>query len=318
MFLFFCVGNQGHQATLTHVIPLINKTFYNVYSKSNYLWKNALFRLVKGKPDLWAHGLKCFLIKHPLPSSLSSSSDHHLFDQIEINHIKEINEKNEKEAEMYKLVIDAGMSMENFLQDGYFSYKCESHDDRHINNIYKETKPIYMELYCHILIYYIKYTSPLFRMPGAVRLGIPIRLHLFEPRYRLLIMEVMSKFPQEYQTGIEIPKDDDKTKISMLNNGYSTPTFLYANKPLYSGNTAMIVEVRRCIIHPNFTADVELIPIQCVRIEKAWERPQSNGLPEARVMKMSNEEYKEMMEKSMRSGGGSSYSSWNFTLPEQR
>ena len=321
-----------HQATLTHVIPLINKTCCNVYAKSNYLWKNALFRLVKGKPDLWGHGLKCFLIKHhPLPSSSSSSSsDHHVNDQIEMNQMKEINEKDEKEAKMYTLVIDAGKLMEHLLQthDGYFSYNFENHDDTATTvedvdltkSVHKETKPMYMELYCHVLIYYIKYTAPLFRMPGVVQLGIPIRLHLFEPRYRLLIGEVMSKFPQEYKTGIEIPNeedDDDKTNMSLLNNGYSTPTFLYANKPLHTGNTAMIVEVRRCAIHPNDTADVELIPIQCVRIETVWERPHSNRLSEARVIKMSNEEYKKMMEKSMR-GGGSSYLSWNFTLPEQR
>lgn len=288
---------------MTHVIPLINKTFYSLYAKSNYLWKSALVRLSKGKPELWVHGLKCFLINNPLPppssdftSIIVKSTDEYIMkgnNQSGSFGSKDIKEEEKDENDKNeRLIRDAGRSMEYILshRDGYFF-----NDDKNI------PKPIYMELYCDILMHYIKYTSPLFYMPGIVQIGIPIRIFFFEPRYRLLITELMSKFPDEYSRGIEIV--DDKTRshrlYDMKNGGYTVPTFLYANKPLRRGNSASVVQVRYCTIYPDKTANVVLMPISTVRIEQVWERLESNHLYEARVMKMGeDEEQKEMNEQS--------------------
>lgn len=53
-------------------------------------------------------------------------------------------------------------------------------------------------LFRYILKNHIQYSSPLFYMPGDVEIGKEFGLHFFEPRYRLLISEVMSPYPAQY------------------------------------------------------------------------------------------------------------------------
>ena len=133
-------------------------------------------------------------------------------------------------------------------------------------------------LFQHIFKNHIQYNSPLFYMPGDVEIGKEFGLHFFEPRYRLLISEVMSPYPAQYSRGDPITTSTDHKDF---------PTFLYANKkPLDVGASACIVQVKQCIIFPDRTSDVFLLPIAYVWITHLSQRPGSGGLVEARCIRM--------------------------------
>merc|ERR1712150_50376 len=70
-----------------------------------------------------------------------------------------------------------------------------------------------------IITNFVRIKSPLFYMPGITQLGKRFGLHFFEPRYRLLIAEVMAPFPASARTGHPIS----------ANSSGSFPIFIYAN-----------------------------------------------------------------------------------------
>jgi len=152
---------------------------------------------------------------------------------------------------------------EIFLDEVYNAYSgnVESSDN------------IYQAIYRYIVSNYIRYTGPVFYMPGQVRLHHVIGLHFFEPRYRLLIKEVMENSPMEHKCGESITKP--------------YPTFIYANQsPLAKYIPAVIVEVHNCMIHSDGRADVILNCKSYVWIEQVWCRPQDGNLYMARVIRM--------------------------------
>mmetsp|Transcript_14820 Transcript_14820/g.22643 ORF Transcript_14820/g.22643 Transcript_14820/m.22643 type:complete len:163 (-) Transcript_14820:186-674(-) len=114
-------------------------------------------------------------------------------------------------------------------------------------------------------------------MTGAVRLGQPFGLHFFEPRYRLLIAEVMQNWPESARRGESI----------VASSRGLLPTFIYAHmSPLAPTTPACLVQVRNCMIHPDGSADVMLTPVAYVSLEQVWERPNSRGLFEASCLRM--------------------------------
>lgn len=147
---------------------------------------------------------------------------------------------------------------------------------------------------------------------SSVRLGVEYGLHFFEPRYRLLISEVMSGYPVNARRGQRIapvipdilpstnPVRDERVKFDLLNflekhessiQKYQVPTFIHAHQPPVAPNTpATIVQVVHCQIAADGRADVFLKPIGYVWIERIWERLGSGGLFEARGIRMDNEE----------------------------
>ena len=290
------------ESTLTHILPLVNKTYYSYYSKSDVLWKSALFRLVKKQPKLWGRGLKAFLQEH-------SDDGYHVRignGDAGING-RNLNKKNcddyEDDHNTYAVLDYAGRCMEHILSTATMN-TTES--------------PVYMELYRFILSNYIKFTSPLFYMPDDIQLGQEFGIHFFEPRYRLLISEVMAPYPDHYRNGEPITpnrnnsndNDDNDTDDEDVDE-FSYPTFIYAHKsPLKTGSSVVLVEVRQCVIHHNQTADVFLMPKTLARIEHVWERRNSHSLYEARVVKMSQEECDREMERSR-------MPSWQMQLQQQ-
>lgn len=271
------------KSTLTHVIPLINKTYYSHYSRSDVLWKHALIRLVRKQPKLWGLGLKAFSRHHSFDGNngYASISDRKLSAKMK---------DGDDYDEAHDLVLNAGRCMEHIL--------------RNTASMATFMPPIYMELYRYTLSNYIKFTSPLFYMPDDIELGEEFGIHFFEPRYRLLISEVMAPFPAHYRNGDPITPNQN-----VNNNGedddndddFSYPTFIFANKsPLKRGTTVTIVEVRQCVIHHNQTADVFLMPKSLARIQNVRERPNSHKLYEARVVMLSQEECEREVEQSKR------------------
>ena len=242
-----------------------------ICKKSDFLWKSALLRLVKNEPYLWEEGLQRLIAK--------LSDDEHQGDKGEGDEKKRnrpISLEDEPDSYESYLVETAREALQRSLSSSskkpQVEYNSESDGSRF---------DLYKQIYQLILSKYLRYTSPVFHMSGLACLGQEFGLHFFEPRYRLLISEVMAPYPDSARSGEVISTDK--------NNSF--PTFIYANNtPLALGTPACIVQVRQCRIHANATADVFLVPIAHVRIERFWERPYSGGLIEARVMRMKKDE----------------------------
>lgn len=76
-------------------------------------------------------------------------------------------------------------------------------------------------------------------------LGEPYELHFYEPRYRLLIAEVMRDHPEEAKQGGHIE---------------NPPCFVHANRGCQETNPGTLVQVQRCEVFPDGRADVLLLP----------------------------------------------------------
>lgn len=135
-------------------------------------------------------------------------------------------------------------------------------------------------VYRTIVNNYIRFTGPVFHMPNYIRLGQEFGLHFFEPRYRLLIAEVMENWPSAKRGG----------PITADANG-NFPSFIYANhNRLEPPSRAMIVQVKQVHIHEGGRADVLLLPVAHVQMERVWERPNTGRLYMATVIRLGKEE----------------------------
>jgi hypothetical protein len=111
---------------------------------------------------------------------------------------------------------------------------------------------------------------PIFAMRMNVELGERIHLHFFEPRYRLLINEVMRGRPI------------DELNMSQPTS-HPRPRFLLA----CAGNfkAAVVVEVEYCRIYVDGRADVVLIPISWEALQDTQIRRDSGNLWEANIVR---------------------------------
>lgn len=190
---------------------------------------------------------------------------------------------------------------------------CTAMEYKPLHHHHNTPSGVYQCIYRSIVVKHLRYQGPVFIMGSSVRLGSPYGLHFFEPRYRVLISEVMQRWPVSARRGERIHPllpgiypptshrvvDDDikssiltllENKESLLND-YHMPTFIHAHRNLQANNPAVIVQVQICAIAPNGSADVLLKPIAYIKIEKIWERESgTGGLYEARGIRMSEEE----------------------------
>jgi len=170
---------------------------------------------------------------------------------------------------------------------------------------------MYQRLYRSIVLRHLRYKGPVFIMGSSVLLGSSYGLHFFEPRYRVLISEVMARYSVSARRGEQIVPSvpgifpptshsimDDDIKSSVLDlveknqsllGEYHLPTFIHAHRGFRSNCAATIVQVQICSINPNGSADVLLKPIAYIWIEKIWERRGTGGLYEARGIRMGAE-----------------------------
>ncbi|KAL3786696.1 hypothetical protein HJC23_002785 [Cyclotella cryptica] len=187
---------------------------------------------------------------------------------------------------------------------------CKAMQDHPPENHTATSSGIYQCLYQSVLHRHIRFQAPVFYMPSSIRLGVEYGLHFFEPRYRLLISEVMAPYPVAARRGQRIqpvipgvyptdgPIRDDALKSQLLNflernesllQQYHVPTFIHAHQqPLRPNTPATIVQVRHCQIEADGRADVLLEPVDYIWLEQIWERPGTGGLIEARGLRMGN------------------------------
>jgi hypothetical protein len=199
---------------------------------------------------------------------------------------------------------NSSLSKEEILLDNVCTAMEEHPPEHHTAS----SSGIYQCIYKSVLQHHLRYQAPVFYMPSAIRLGTEYGLHFFEPRYRVLISEVMSNYGVAARRGERVtplipdvypttrPIRDEATKVQLLNfleknesliHQYHTPTFIHAHQsPLRPNTPATIVQVRHCQISADGRADVLLMPIAYIWLEEIWERSGTGGLIEARGLRM--------------------------------
>ena len=173
---------------------------------------------------------------------------------------------------------------------------------------------LYKSVYQQVFFRHIRYHGRVFYMDSEIQLGESYGLHFFEPRYRILISEVMAQFPLNARRGGRVlpvlpglfpppargsrVMDDDLKAITLnlleenesIVENFRMPTFIHAHQsPLRHNAPATIVQVQNCIISADGSADVLLKPLAYIWIEKVVERPFSGGLYEAVGIRMGAE-----------------------------
>ena len=146
----------------------------------------------------------------------------------------------------------------------------------------------YKTIYRQVVSEHIRFVGPVFYMTGHVLLGDSYRLHLFEPRYRLLVAELLKDYPKEARKGGKIiPGPNDKA-----------PLFIHANRDQFSASSpACLVQIVRANISDrDGTADVLLHPIAYVWMEKLWVRPNSFNLHYVQCSRMGSRATREMLQ----------------------
>ena len=152
-----------------------------------------------------------------------------------------------------------------------------------IDRVLTETVTPHKDLYQIIVSHHIRFEAPIFMMPCNVQIGQVYGLHLFEPRYRLMVRELMDKCanPQVARRGEQI--------IPGRRNGLiDPPVFIHACLPtnLVEGALACLVQIVWCRTSTHGTADVQLLPVSWVRIDKLWMRPRSGHLFYAKACRL--------------------------------
>lgn len=132
------------------------------------------------------------------------------------------------------------------------------------------------DIYIMIVTRHLKFEAPMFLMPCSVRLGEMYGLHLFEPRYRVMIRDLMDacEDPQAARTGEVIRPG--RTQDGIL----QPPLLIHFCLPahLRTGSTACLVQVVWCRTYEQETADVQLMPIAWVRLDRVWCRRDQGDL----------------------------------------
>jgi hypothetical protein len=127
------------------------------------------------------------------------------------------------------------------------------------------------EIYKRVFTQHIKFEAPIFIMPCNVRIGEMYGLHLFEPRYRMMIQDLLDACanPEESRNGGKIRPG--RTSDGVL----QPPLLLHACLPqrMRPGELACLVQVVFCRMYDHGAADVQLLPMAWVRMDSIWVRP---------------------------------------------
>ncbi len=134
-------------------------------------------------------------------------------------------------------------------------------------------QPSFKSLYEILVNQYLRvHDCPVFGMPGIVTMGQPYTVHFFERRYRLMIQLLMANQPDSAKQGGPLS---------------SNVTFVHANRaPLQCPLPAVLVRIVQCQMHPDGRADVVLLPLYHVTLEKLWIRENSDHLYMCQALRM--------------------------------
>ena len=309
-------------STLTHILPFVSNQFHKLTYNHDLYWRHALLRLLKKEPSLWEEGMKRVIFDSECDELRAHIAERHRNRGRKDKRTKE-GQLDQQRQQKIPASSDSDSNLDNknssdnltttpitkeerLLQQGCVA--IESHPPRHHT---ATSSGMYQCLYQTIVLHHLRYQAPVFCMHSEMKLGSAYGLHFFEPRYRLLISEVMGSYPVSARRGMPIlpmlpglfppPRerngqmseedidtlDELMEKNKSLMTDYHRPTFIHAHQsPLRRDTPATVVQVEQCVIQPDHSADVFLRPIAYIWLEEIWERPGTGGLVEARGIRM--------------------------------
>jgi len=249
-------GESGSSNSTKGVLPCGVSKAWKEFAEHAVLWKQAILRQLKTEPHLWMEGLLKLVEHNP--------------------HFDHARRK-------------LGYDSSDHNDDDYI---VDDSDDEAVESLLDRVHvalqhAAYKSLFRDVVHKHIRQVLPVFYMPGHVLLGGSYRLHLFEPRYRLLVAEMLKGYPQEAKLG-------GPTNAA----GRCAPLFIHANRdPFGASSPACLVQMVRCNISPrDGTADIMLMPVAYVTLENIWIRPNSGNLYYAESVRMGHKATREIHE----------------------
>jgi hypothetical protein len=247
-------GGQPHHGyrpgSLMSSIPLVNSEFHQL-SNLDYFWEPILRRQIRHKDNgiLWIEGL-CRLLPPNHPESIRRQQQQQQ---------STTTQSNVDDDTSNNRIITA---VREHLQDQSLSYK---------------------QIYMKVLTTHIQFDAPIFIMPCHLRFGEAYGLHLFEPRYRIMIRDLMDQCANPEQAS-----NGGKIQIGSRNGVQQPPLLIHAclGSRIAPGEHACIVQVVWCRTYEYGTADVRLLPVAWCRLDRIWVRPNAGHLFYAKAMRL--------------------------------
>jgi hypothetical protein len=268
------VSSTKSFGTLTHVLPLVCKQFHVLCNESNVLWTESLERLLGfknsrsrcdiGSSDLWEKGLLSFIQSSGgAIGDETTSNDRSKGPSDESVHPEY--ERARKLISKAEHCFNRQNQSANTTDGSVKDYVAQETADALLED------GVSQEVFRQVLLYHKPVRLPVFTLSAPAAVGEELYFRLHEPRYRLLIADVMAG------------------RSASERNGYPVatprPRFLFACKPnSLVRKVACLLEVRRCHIHRDGIADVVIVPISWVVMQDVVTRPQSGGLLDATVV----------------------------------
>jgi len=249
-------------APLTHIFPLVCKSWNNLIKTSDILWISSLQRIVYQNPDVFKEGFLIYLnsgkTSPPWSAFYQQAVDRNDF--LLAASVRKMESLSKQQ--MFELVSSIYDSISS--QDSK-EYKQDIADR-------KQEFSCARHLYITLIKNYTLTTFPVFHMSfNAAKVGLYLTLNIFEPRYRMLITEVMDGKSSSELNG----------RMIKLNR----PRFIFANeRELRSGTDGFLVEICRCTILEGARAKIKIQFMRRVELKQLRLRPGvENGLFEARI-----------------------------------
>jgi len=236
------------EGSLTATLPLVNKEF-SIFASLDFFWEPILKRQLLNKH----HGM---LWKEGLRKLLPYD--------IDMNGVNDDNDDNNNESSR---ILDSVVQTINEQFENSLTYR----------DIYKK-----------VSLTHIYFRAPVFRMPCHLKIGEIIALHLFEPRYRVMIHDLIN----ECENPIEA-SNGGKIRIGRRDGVLNPPVFIHqccGGSRLEPGDIACLVQIVWVNIYHNGTADVRLLPIAWVRLDRIWIRHNVGHLFYATAYRLPNKE----------------------------
>ena len=256
---FLEVTTPQRFGTLTHVLPLVNRRFRVLCNESNVLWTESLERLVgvsnnmrcrHGQSSLWEKGIVSFT------QSFEALPDESFSEGV-VNDVSDISDVPLTESERLRAMVANACTCVRQERQSNVESCSASVAQQVLREVYIDYKPVRL---------------PVFIMRYSATLHEAMNIRLYEPRYQIMIEEIMAGRASVERIGFPIAKP--------------RPRFLFSCKSsTWKTKTACVVEVRRCHVHRAGATDIVMTPVEWVLMEDVSIRPESAGLYEATIVR---------------------------------
>jgi hypothetical protein len=258
-------------STLTHNLPLVCRKFRDI-AEHDVHWKNAILRSCKREPELWKAALDRLCVEAKKARRRRNKKTAR-----KITSRGWVDERDEDETNGSDTMVSSERSDDG--DDPYLVVeKSLTNGEETIPELLERTLkmlryPRLKDLYENVVNTQLRFSGSILEKEGHVIIGEPYALQLCEPRYCIMINEIMKHHTvSARREGAHVTKD---------------AFFIHANRlPLQKSQTAVLVQVTRCEALNNGTFEIQVVPFQHVWIERAWEVPNTFGLVNGQVLKM--------------------------------